>query len=134
MAQPYPAQPYLGQPYPGQQFPDQPYSDPTFGMAPYGVPDYGIPAYGAMQPYGQYSPAERKDPALMLVASMLIPGLGTMINGETGKGVAILGGYLLGALFSVILIGLPFLFGFWVWGMVDAYRGAQDHNRRHGLP
>src|SRR5699024_11625253 len=68
-----------------------------------------------------------------LVLSFLLPGLGTMINGQAGKGVGIMVGYFLGALLSVILIGLPIMFGFWVWGMVDAYSGAKEHNARHGF-
>ena len=107
----------------------QPYAAPGYGAQP-----YGVPGYGAVQPYGQPTPAVRKDPAVMLVASLIIPGLGTILNGETGKGIGILAGYIIGALLSVILIGLPIMFGFWVWGMVDAYSGAKNHNARHGLP
>lgn len=97
--------------------------------------------HGAMQPYAPYPPgspyapaqrAPRKDPALMLVLSFFLPGLGTIVNGQGGKGVGIMLGYFLGALLSIILIGLPIMFGFWVWGMVDAYSGAKEHNARHG--
>ena len=127
------------QPSHGTQPYAQPYARPS-DMQQYGMPQYGHPGqpyaqpYGAMQPYGQYPPAARKDPALMLVASLLIPGLGTMLNGRVGRGVGILAGYGVGVLLSVVLIGLPIMFGFWVWGMVDAYQGAKDHNARHGLP
>ncbi|MCT1863931.1 hypothetical protein HMPREF3086_08405 [Dietzia sp. HMSC21D01] len=127
------------QPGHGTQPYAQPYARPS-DMQQYGMPQYGHPGqphaqpYGAMQPYGQYPPATRKDPALMLVASLLIPGLGTMLNGRVGRGVGILAGYGVGVLLSVVLIGLPIMFGFWVWGMVDAYQGAKDHNARHGLP
>ena len=127
------------QPGHGTQPYAQPYARPS-DMQQYGMPQYGHPGqpyaqpYGAMQPYGQYPPAARKDPALMLVASLLIPGLGTMLNGRVGRGVGILAGYGVGVLLSVVLIGLPIMFGFWVWGMVDAYQGAKDHNARHGLP
>ena len=133
-----PAQ-YGAQPGYGTQPYAQPYAQP-YDMQQYGMPQYGQPGqpyaqqYGAMQPYGQYPPAARKDPALMLVASLLIPGLGTMLNGRVGRGVGILAGYGVGVLLSVVLIGLPIMFGFWVWGMVDAYQGAKDHNARHGLP
>ncbi|KAA0919946.1 hypothetical protein FQ137_04825 [Dietzia sp. ANT_WB102] len=70
----------------------------------------------------------------MLVASLLVPGLGTILNGRVGKGLGILGGYFVGLVLSVVLIGLPIMFGFWIWGMIDAYQGAKDHNARHGLP
>lgn len=148
---------YGGRPYPdprtGSQFdPGHHGAQPFYGaeqayggQQPYGMHAYGNPypgqqpfpgqqSYGAMQPYGQYPPVARKDPALMLVASLLVPGLGTMLNGRAGRGIGILGGYVLGMVLSVILIGLPIMFGFWVWGMVDAYQGAKEHNARHGLP
>jgi len=132
--------PQYGSPQPGGQFdPGQYGAQPFYGaeyaygaQQPYGMQSYGQ-RYG-MQSYGQFPPAARKDPALMLVASLLVPGLGTMLVGRAGRGVGILAGYLVGALLSVILIGLPIMFGFWIWGMVDAYQGAKDHNARHGLP
>ena len=129
----YGSPPYGTQPFDPQAYGGQPYGAQPFGAQPYGVQPYGAQSYG-VQPYGQVPQAARKDPALMLVASLIIPGLGTMINGETGKGIGILAGYFIGALLSVILIGLPIMFGFWIWGMVDAYNGAKAHNARHGLP
>lgn len=138
-AQQYGAQPFGNQPFGHQQFGDQQYGAQPYGGQPltgpgFATPGYGTPAYGAVQPYGQYPQVARKDPAIMLVASLIIPGLGTLLNGSTGKGIGIFAGYCIGALLSVILIGLPIMFGFWVWGMVDAYSGAKNHNARHGLP
>lgn len=137
--QQYEAQQYGAQPFGNQQFGDQQYGAQPYGGQPvtgpgFATPGYGTPAYGAVQPYGQYPQVARKDPAIMLVASLIIPGLGTLLNGSTGKGIGIFAGYCIGALLSVILIGLPIMFGFWVWGMVDAYNGAKDFNARHGLP
>lgn len=74
-----------------------------------------------------------KNPGISLLASFFIPGLGSMINGDAGKGVGILLGYVVAVFFSFILIGLPFLIGFWVWGMVDGYQGARTWNLRHGI-
>ena len=91
-------------------------------------------------PYAGWSPpvvtgyaVAPKNPAVSLLASFFIPGLGTMLNGEVGKGIGILVGYF-GCLFLFFLI-LPLLVavGLWVWGMVDAYQGAQQWNRRHGI-
>ena len=133
-AQQYGAQPFGNQPFGNQQYGAQPYGGQPLTGPGFAAPGYGTPAYGAVQPYGQYPQVARKDPAIMLVASLIIPGLGTLLNGSTGKGIGIFAGYCIGALLSVILIGLPIMFGFWVWGMVDAYNGAKDFNARHGLP
>jgi len=80
-----------------------------------------------------YHRVEPKNPGLSLLASFFIPGLGTMLNGETGKGIGILAGYLVALLLSLALIGIPFVIGLWIWGMVDAYSGAQKWNARHGI-
>ena len=119
-----------------QPYAQDPYADPARGQ---GVQPYGMSAFGAssyeqqrfsMQPYGQ---ASRKEPVLSLLASFFIPGLGTIINGEGGKGAGIMILYFFGLLLSVVLIGVPIAFGAWIWGMVDGYSGAQKHNARHGL-
>jgi TM2 domain-containing membrane protein YozV len=74
-----------------------------------------------------------KSPAVSLIVSFFIPGVGSMINGDVGKGVGILIGYLVSWLFVIVFIGLIGVFAFWVWGMVDAYQGAVAWNRRHGI-
>lgn len=89
-----------------------------------------VPAVAPVPPaYGVVA----KNPALMLLASFFVPGLGTLINGETGKGIGILVGYFISFVLAFVLIGLPFMLGFWIWGMVDAYSGAQKWNARHGV-
>ena len=74
-----------------------------------------------------------KNPVLGLVLSLLIPGLGSMVNGEAGKGCIILGLYALGWILSIILIGIPLLIGAWIWGLIDGYQSAQRWNRAHGI-
>ena len=92
-----------------------------------------------MQPYQPMQPSPYpyqvapKNPGLALLASFFIPGLGSMIVGRAGIGAAILVGYFIGLLFSFILIGIPFVLAFWIWGMIDAYTGAQSWNARHGI-
>lgn len=120
-----PGYPESGYPQPGYQaFGTSSFGAQQFGMQPYEPPQFG------MQPYAQ---AARKEPALSLLASFFLPGLGSMINGEVGKGAGIMILWMFGLLLSVVLIGVPIAFGAWVWGMVDGYSGAQRHNARHGL-
>lgn len=111
--------------------PTTPYDAPVAQGAPYAP--YPPPAspYGAgyAAPYA----VAPKNPALMVLASFFLPGLGSMLNGDTRRGVLILVGYLVSCLLTLVLIGLVGVFGFWVWGMVDAYQGAQRWNARHGI-
>ena len=138
-------QPYGGQPHhnpDGPSYPAQaagtppPYGLPQYsraqygqaGQAQYGQAQYGLPQYGALQPA-----VARKEPGLALLVSFFVPGVGTIMNGETGKGVAILVGYLVCWALSWLLVPLVGVFGLWIWGMVDAYQGAQRYNMAHGL-
>ncbi|MEO8745047.1 MAG: hypothetical protein ABI334_09470 [Candidatus Dormiibacterota bacterium] len=74
-----------------------------------------------------------KNPAVSLIVSFFLPGVGSMINGDVGVGVAILVLYLIGWALAIFLIGIPLAIGAWIWGMVDAYQGAQRWNARHGI-
>ena len=107
---------------------------PAQDIRPYTPPPYAAPGlvsttYG-MVPAGQVAP---KNPALALLASFFLPGLGSMLNGEGGKGAGILIGYLVCIPLSFVLIGIPGMLAFWIWGMVDGYQGAQRWNARYGI-
>jgi TM2 domain-containing membrane protein YozV len=74
-----------------------------------------------------------KNPALGVILSFFIPGLGSIVNGSVGLGVAIMACYFVSWLFALILIGIPFVIGTWIWGLVDGYLSAQRWNRAHGI-
>ena len=67
-----------------------------------------------------------KSPGLALFLSLLIPGVGQFYNGDTKRGLLILGldvfcWILAAPTGSVSLVGA---FGIWIWGMVNAYQVA----------
>lgn len=74
-----------------------------------------------------------KSPAVSVLLSVFIPGLGSIVNGNTGVGVAILVLNIIGLMLSLVLIGIPLVIGTWIWGLVDAYQSAQRWNRAHGI-
>ena len=96
---------------------------PTRSPAPPGM--VVTPVY-----YAQVAP---KSPALSVLASFFLPGLGSMINGDVAKGIGILIGYFISWVLVIVLVGIVGVFGFWVWGMVDAAEGARRWNARHGI-
>lgn len=118
-------------PSPTSPVPTTPYDAPT-GPVP-GAASYPPPS----SPYGAGYPAPYavapKNPAVMVIASFFVPGLGSMLNGDTGRGILILVGYVLSWVLTIVLVGFIGLLAFWVWGMVDAYQGAQRWNARHGI-
>ncbi len=121
---------------------DSPYAAPPPAQ-PFGAQPYGPHGFAAAQPppgrmSGPYGPDSRqvvvaKSPAGALIASFFVPGLGQLINGEVGKGVAM---FLLSLLsWALVLLIVPLLgiVGVWIWSMIDAYTGAQRWNYAHGI-
>ena len=74
-----------------------------------------------------------KSPGLALLASFFIPGLGQLINGEAAKGVLMFFGYVFSFALMFVLIGFLTAPAIWIWGMVDAYTGAQRWNLQRGI-
>lgn len=146
---PYGQAPYTQAPvnppaYGQDPYGQSPYAQPTPGQHPYGQPGYpqspyGQPQPGQLQPAGLYGPSQyqpaagRKEPAISLLVSFFVPGVGTIINGETGKGVGILVGFIVCAMLSWLLVPIAGMVALWIWGLVDAYQGAQRFNLAHGL-
>jgi TM2 domain-containing membrane protein YozV len=89
-----------------------------------------LPLYG---PELQPVTVAPKSPAVSVLLSVFIPGLGSMVNDNARTGVTILILNILGWLLAIVLIGIPLAIGTWIWGMVDAYQSAQRWNRAHGI-
>lgn len=111
------------QPQLGNGSESSPYGQPPASYSPMPVAP-GVPQYHQVAP---------KSPGVSLLASFFIPGLGSMINGDVGKGVGILVGYIVSAVLVLVLVGIIGVIGFWIWGMIDAYQGAQKWNAAHGI-
>ncbi len=117
---------WVANPSPSPQVP-VPYYPPPAPM------QYPLLAYPAA---GGYAVAP-KNPAVSLIVSLFIPGVGSLINGDTGIGITILLLWLLSIVldFTVIgvVVGVPLGLGVFIWGLIDAYQGAQRWNRQHGI-
>jgi TM2 domain-containing membrane protein YozV len=74
-----------------------------------------------------------RNPAASLLASLLIPGLGTIINGETGKGIVIVVAWITAWVLILAIVGLILVPAVWVYGMYDAFRGARRYNLAHAV-
>jgi hypothetical protein len=60
--------------------------------------------------------------AAMFLNAMVCPGVGSLVGGKTGTGLAQLSLFLIGLPLAVIAVGLPLVLGAWVWGIAT---GAQ---------
>jgi TM2 domain-containing membrane protein YozV len=114
------------QPPAGQGFPPSPGQN-AYPPAPYQQPYHQ--GYGAT-PVMQVVP---KNAGVALLISFFLPGVGSMYAGKTTTGVIILVGYIISWVLTIVIIGFVGLFGFWVWGLIDAYQAAQAWNRARGI-
>jgi TM2 domain-containing membrane protein YozV len=89
------------------------------------------PAYG--YPAGPPVAVAAKNPAVSLLVSFFLPGVGSMINGDVGTGIVILVIWLISFPLMFFFIGFFTLIGAFIWGLVDAYQGARRWNARHGI-
>lgn len=105
-------------------------ASPTPGY-PAGYPGgaLAVPGPGMVQPYR----VEPKSVPLCMVISFFLPGVGSMVAGNTRTGVIILVGWLVSCVLTLVLIGLVGVIGFFVWGLVDAYQSATRWNLQHGI-
>jgi TM2 domain-containing membrane protein YozV len=74
-----------------------------------------------------------KNPAVALIVSVFLPGVGSMISGQAAVGTVILVAYLLGWVLTVVLVGFVIVPAAWVFGLVHGYQSAQRWNRDHGF-
>jgi TM2 domain-containing membrane protein YozV len=118
---------YQQQPPFGQAYQQPPQGQNGYPPAPYQQPY--PPGYAA--PSGlQVFP---KNAGIALLISFFIPGVGSMYAGKTNTGVIILVGYVISWVLTIVIIGFAGIFGFWVWGLIDAYQAAQSWNRARGI-
>ncbi|MCU4182745.1 DUF2510 domain-containing protein [Acidiferrimicrobium sp. IK] len=92
-------------------------------------PQYPGNGYPGLPPVG----VAAKNPALSMLVSFFLPGVGSMINGDVGTGIAILAIWLIS--FPLMFVFVGFFTGVvaFVWGLVDAFQGARRWNARHGI-
>ena len=92
---------------------------------------------GPVYPPGSYpQPVQAvaaKSPAVSVLVSLFIPGVGSIINGNVGTGIAILALWLISFPLMFFVVGFVTVSVAFVWGLIDAYQSAQRWNARHGI-
>lgn len=72
-----------------------------------------------------------RNPVASLLASLLLPGLGTIINGDTGKGILILVMWITAWILVLFTVGVIIVPAVWIYSMYDGFRGARRYNLAH---
>lgn len=101
------------------------------------VPVHNPTAGGSYAPYAGGYPqglvVAPKNPALAAIATFFIVGLGQILNGQVGKGIAFFCAAVVSGILCFVLIGFLLLPVVWIWAIADAYQGAQRWNLQHGI-
>jgi TM2 domain-containing membrane protein YozV len=74
-----------------------------------------------------------RSPGVSVLASFFIPGLGSMIAGRVGKGVAILCAHIVAVALCWVLIGFALAPAVWIYSMVAGASDARKWNAQHGI-
>ncbi|ERN51239.1 hypothetical protein M3689_13030 [Alkalihalophilus marmarensis] len=74
-----------------------------------------------------------KNAGLAAVLSALWCGLGQIYNGQIGKGLLFMFIQFINALLFFVVIGFITYPIMWIWGMVDAYRQAEELNKQQNV-
>jgi TM2 domain-containing membrane protein YozV len=61
----------------------------------------------------------------LVVNVLLMPGLGTVIAGDTTTGVKQIILFLIGVLLSLVLIGIPLVIAAWIWALISSINQLQ---------
>lgn len=113
--------------------PPPPMAQPPPPMPPPG-PSTNVPP-GMQAPAGGYpTGATAKSPVLSLILSLVIPGLGQIINGETTKGIVLIVAYVVAWGTCFILIGFLAVPAVIAYAAYDAFQGAKKWNVANGFP
>src|SRR4051794_22003967 len=95
-------------------------------------PGCGLPTQAAYA--GQLATAaigvNRKSSGVALLLSLLWPGAGQIYVGKTEAGAGFMVGSFVAMILMFAVIGLIVYPAVLIWAMVDAYRPAEEHNRR----
>lgn len=93
------------------------------------------PVAPAVVPQQTFVPVtvQPKNPGIALVASFFIVGLGQLINGQVGKGIAFFVSAIVSAFLMFLIIGFVTTPILWIWSMADAYQSAKKWNLAHGV-
>lgn len=103
--------------------PDRPETPLELSCEPIGMvydePAYSLAPSRALVAQAQLLPAVSPGTAALslFLNAMVCPGVGSLIGGRTGAGVAQLSLFLVGLPLAVLHVGLPLIMVAWVWGI-----------------
>jgi TM2 domain-containing membrane protein YozV len=97
-------------------------------------PSFTPPAGMQAPPGGYTTGTTAKNPVLSLILSLVIPGLGQIINGDTTKGVILIVAYVIAWFTCFIVIGFILVPVVIAYAAYDAFQGAKKWNVANGFP
>ena len=71
-------------------------------------------------------PSEGLAIAGLILNILVLPGLGSIVGGETQTGIWQIVLFILSIPLMFVLIGIPLAFGVWIWGLITGVRMIQE--------
>ena len=62
----------------------------------------------------------------LLLNVLVLPGVGTIVGGDTRKGILQLVLFLVGIPLILVVVGLFLMFGVWIWALVTSIQQIQE--------
>jgi len=75
-------------------------------------------AFSAPNQSGSATPENNKW-ILALILTLIFPGAGHLVMGNTQKGIIMLSGYIVSLALTLVCVGWIGVLGFWIWALVD---------------
>ena len=64
----------------------------------------------------------------VLILNLIIPGVGSLVGGRTRVGTWQLVLTIVGAILSIILIGIPMVIAAWIWALITSIQLIKEAN------
>ncbi|MBW2982790.1 hypothetical protein KY327_00640 [Candidatus Woesearchaeota archaeon] len=64
--------------------------------------------------------------AALLLNILVLPGLGTIIGGDTNNGVIQLVLFIVGIPLAFVIVGIPLMIAMWIWALVSGIQMVKE--------
>lgn len=64
--------------------------------------------------------------AALLLNILVLPGLGTIIGGDTNNGVIQLVLFVVGIPLAFVIVGIPLMIAMWIWALVSGIQMVKE--------
>jgi TM2 domain-containing membrane protein YozV len=94
------------------------------------APSKALVKHEPQKPVRAVTPVEESTATMGLVLNLVMPGVGSIVAGRTGEGIAQLVLFIVGLPLCFLLIGIPLCVAVWGWALATGLRAVSDAQKR----